>query len=60
MRQWEWFFLLIQIILTNILPYYGDADVAGVQHPQPSVVDDEQDNVKQLHELTSVNYGEQC
>ena len=38
---------------------YGDADVAGVQHPQPSVVDDVQDNVKQLCELTSVKYGEQ-
>ena len=38
---------------------YGDADVAGVQHPQPSVVDDVQDNVKQLRELTSVKYGEQ-
>ena len=38
---------------------YDDADVAGVQHPQPSVVDDVQDNVKQLRELTSVKYGEQ-
>ena len=39
--------------------YYGDTDVAGVQHPQPSIVDDVQDNVKQLCELTSVKYGEQ-
>ena len=38
---------------------YGDADVAGVQHPQPCVVDDVQDNIKQLRELTSVKYGEQ-
>lgn len=27
---------------------YGDTDVAGIQHPQPRVVDSVQDNVKQL------------
>ena len=38
---------------------YGNADIAGVQHPQPCVVDDVQDNVKQLRALTSVQYGQE-
>ena len=43
-------FLLTQLTLTNIAALY-DTDVAGIQHPQPSV----QDHVKQIHELTNVS-----
>ena len=59
MRQWEWLFPVDSNYFEQYAAIYGDADVAGVQHPQPSVVDDVQDNVKQLRELTSVKYGEQ-
>ena len=38
---------------------YGDIDVAGIQNPQPHVVDAVQDSVQQLRQLTSVQYGQE-
>ena len=40
-------------------PLYGDLDIAGIQNPQPHMIDKVQDSVEWLHECTSVQYGQE-
>ena len=38
---------------------YGDLDIAGIQNPQPHMIDKVQDSVEWLCECTSVQYGQE-
>ena len=40
-------------------PLYGDLDIAGIQNPQPHMIDKVQDSVEWLRECTSVQYGQE-
>ena len=40
-------------------PLYGDLDIAGIQNPQPHMIDKAQDSVEWLRECTSVQYGQE-
>ena len=40
-------------------PLYGNLDIAGIQNPQPYMIDKVQDNVEWLRECTSVQYGQE-
>ena len=40
-------------------PLYGNLDIAGIQNPQPYMIDTEQDSVEWLRECTSVQYGQE-
>lgn len=39
-------------------PLYGEMDIAGVQNPKPHMIDEVQDNIDQLRQTTSVQYGQ--
>ena len=38
---------------------YGNMDIAGIQNPQPHMIDKVQDSVEWLRECTSVQYGQE-
>ena len=38
---------------------YGNLDIAGIQNPQPHMIDKAQDSVEWLREYTSVQYGQE-
>ena len=38
---------------------YGDLDIAGIQNPQPHMIDKVQDSVEWLRECSSVQYGQE-
>ena len=40
-------------------PLYGNLDIAGIQNPQPNMIDKVQDSVEWLRECTSVQYGQE-
>ena len=40
-------------------PLYGNLDVAGIQNPQPHMIDKVQDSVEWLRKCTSVQYGQE-
>ena len=40
-------------------PLYVNLDIAGIQNPQPYMIDKVQDSVKWLSECTSVQYGQE-
>ena len=40
-------------------PLHGNMDIAGIQNPQPHMIDKVQDSVKWLRECTSVQYGQE-
>ena len=40
-------------------PLYGNLDIAGIQNPQPHMIDKVQDSVEWLRECTSVQYGQE-
>ena len=40
-------------------PLYGDLDIAGIQNPQPHIIDKVQDNTEWLRSCTSVQYGQE-
>ena len=40
-------------------PLYGDLDIAGIQNPQPHMIDKVQDSVEWLRKCTSVQYGQE-
>ena len=39
-------------------PLYGEMDIAGIQNPKSHLTDKVQDNIEQLRETTSVQYGQ--
>ena len=38
---------------------YGNLDIAGVQSPQPHIIDKVQESIKWLHSCISVQYGQE-
>ena len=39
-------------------PLYGEMDIAGIQNPKPHLIDEVHENIEQLRESTSVQYGQ--
>ena len=40
-------------------PLYGNLDIAGVQNPQPHMIDKVQDSIEWLCSCSSVQYGQE-